>query len=206
MCRFPQDIVQFYILQRVKSARIGGRQADRQGSWYYVETAGPRRRKTEWRHTANLFVYFLLVFTYTHTFPLFCYPRAQWTRTPHMLYKCVGAAQCALNENMFFYMFFTENEPRRMSLRLKKVSLYHFSFRHIENGSHRPEHHTRVKNDGGHCVQCWDLQCCRNLLVPFPVPQNNPVSELYGQFLWPHGLVFALTCTVNCVTLQYIDR
>jgi hypothetical protein len=25
--------------------------------------------------------------------------------------------------------------------------------------------------------------------------------ELYGQFLWPHGLVFALTCTVNHGTL-----
>ena len=30
------------------------------------------------------------------------------------------------------------------------------------------------------------------------VPKQNPVSELYGQFLQPHGLVFALTCTVNC--------
>jgi hypothetical protein len=40
-------------------------------------------------------------------------------------------------------------------------------------------------------------------LVPFPrsVPQHNPVSELYGQFLRPHGLVFALICTVNCGTL-----
>ena len=40
-------------------------------------------------------------------------------------------------------------------------------------------------------------------LVPFPrsVPRHNPVSELYGQFLRPHGLVFALTCTVNCGTL-----
>ena len=58
------------------------------------------------------------------------------------------------------------------------------------------------KNDGGHCV-LGDLQCCRNVLVPFPrsVPRHNPVSELYGQFLQPHGLVFALTCTVNCGTL-----
>jgi hypothetical protein len=32
------------------------------------------------------------------------------------------------------------------------------------------------------------------------VPWHNPVSELYGQFLLPHGLVFALTCTVNCGT------
>jgi hypothetical protein len=29
-------------------------------------------------------------------------------------------------------------------------------------------------------------------LAPFPrfVPRHNPVSELYGQFLWPHGLIF----------------
>jgi hypothetical protein len=33
------------------------------------------------------------------------------------------------------------------------------------------------------------------------VPRHNPVFELYGQFLRPHGLVFALTCTVNCGTL-----
>ena len=32
-------------------------------------------------------------------------------------------------------------------------------------------------------------------------PRHNPVLELYGQFLRPHGLVFALTCTVNCGTL-----
>ena len=58
------------------------------------------------------------------------------------------------------------------------------------------------KNDGSHCV-LGDLQCCRHFLVPFPrsVPQHNPVSELYRQFLRPHGLVFALTCTVNCGTL-----
>ena len=59
-----------------------------------------------------------------------------------------------------------------------------------------------LKNDGGHCV-LRDLQCCRNLLVPFPrsVPRHNPVSELYGQFLQPHHLVFAPTWTVNCGTL-----
>ena len=47
----------------------------------------------------------------------------------------------------------------------------------------------------------------QNVFVPFPrsVPRHNPVSELYGQLLLPHGLVFALTCTVNCGTL-YIDR
>ena len=58
------------------------------------------------------------------------------------------------------------------------------------------------KNDGGHCV-LGDLQCCRNVLVPFPrsVPRHNPDSELYGQFLRPHGLVFAPTSTVNHGTL-----
>jgi hypothetical protein len=58
------------------------------------------------------------------------------------------------------------------------------------------------KNDGGHCV-IGELQCCRNVLVPFPrsVPWHNPVSEHYRQFLWPHGLVFSLSCTVNCGTL-----
>jgi hypothetical protein len=30
---------------------------------------------------------------------------------------------------------------------------------------------------------------------------HNPVPELYGQFLQPHGLVFALSSTVNCGTL-----
>jgi hypothetical protein len=40
-------------------------------------------------------------------------------------------------------------------------------------------------------------------LVPFPrsVSWHNPVSELYGQYLRLHGLVFALTCTVICGTL-----
>ena len=40
------------------------------------------------------------------------------------------------------------------------------------------------KNDGGDCV-LRDLLCCRHFLVPFPrsVPQHNPVSELYRQFL-----------------------
>jgi hypothetical protein len=38
---------------------------------------------------------------------------------------------------------------------------------------------------------------------PFPrtVPRHNPVSELYGENLWPHGMVFALTFTVNYGTL-----
>ena len=54
----------------------------------------------------------------------------------------------------------------------------------------------------GHCV-LGDLQCCRNVLVPFPrsVVRHNPVSEIYGTFLRPHGMYFALTCTVNCGTL-----
>ena len=55
------------------------------------------------------------------------------------------------------------------------------------------------KNEGVLCV-IGDLQCCIQFLVPFPrsVPRYNPVSELYGQILQPHGLIFALTCTVNC--------
>ena len=59
-----------------------------------------------------------------------------------------------------------------------------------------------LKNDGGPCV-LGDLQCCKKMLLPFPrsVPRHNPVSELYRQFLRPHGLVFALTCTVNHGTL-----
>ena len=50
------------------------------------------------------------------------------------------------------------------------------------------------KNNGGHCV-LGDLQCCRNVFIPFPryVPLHNLVSELYGQFFRHHGLVFALT-------------
>jgi hypothetical protein len=58
------------------------------------------------------------------------------------------------------------------------------------------------KDDGGHCV-LGDLQCCRYVLVPFPrsVPRHNLVSEFYRQFLRPHGLVFALTCTVKYGTL-----
>ena len=47
------------------------------------------------------------------------------------------------------------------------------------------------------------LQCCRNVLAPFlrSVPRHNPVLERYSKFLQPHGLVFALTCTVNCGVL-----
>jgi hypothetical protein len=40
-------------------------------------------------------------------------------------------------------------------------------------------------------------------LVPFCkfVSQHNPVSEIYGQFLWPHGLIIALICNVYCGTI-----
>ena len=38
------------------------------------------------------------------------------------------------------------------------------------------------------------------VFFPRAVPQHNHVSGLYGQFLWHFGLVFALTCTVNCGT------
>jgi hypothetical protein len=52
-----------------------------------------------------------------------------------------------------------------------------------------------------HCeyTHTHTLQCCRNVLVPFPrsVLRHNPVSELYGQFIQPHGLILALICTVN---------
>jgi hypothetical protein len=49
-----------------------------------------------------------------------------------------------------------------------------------------------------------DLKYCINILVPSlrSVPRQYPVSELYGQFLRPHGLVFPLTCTVNCGALN----
>ena len=70
------------------------------------------------------------------------------------------------------------------------------------------------KKDGGHSVPS-DLQCCRHFLVPSPrsVRQHNPVSELYGQFLQPHGLVFALnalltvvTCIDRCVPFQIMSN
>jgi hypothetical protein len=63
------------------------------------------------------------------------------------------------------------------------------------------------KDDGGHCV-LGGLQCCRNCLVPFlrSVPRHNLVLALYGQFLQPHCLVFALTCTVNCGTFYRQDN
>ena len=45
------------------------------------------------------------------------------------------------------------------------------------------------KNDEGYWYPSPDLYL------------DTILSELYGQFLRPHGLVFALTCTVNLVTL-----
>ena len=38
--------------------------------------------------------------------------------------------------------------------------------------------------------------------LPHMRPRHNPVTELYGQFLRPHGFVFALTRTVNCGTFN----
>ncbi len=56
--------------------------------------------------------------------------------------------------------------------------------------------HLRIMEATSH----WDLQCCRNFSVPFlrSVPRYNPVLAVYRQFLGLHGLVCALTCTVNC--------
>ncbi len=58
-------------------------------------------------------------------------------------------------------------------------------------------------DDGGHSAH-WDLKCCRMFSVTFlkSVPRYNSVSEVYRQFLGLHGLVCALTCTVNCGTLN----
>ena len=49
----------------------------------------------------------------------------------------------------------------------------------LDGSKHHP-----ITNDGGHCV-LGDLQCCKNVLAPFPrsVPRHNRVSELYRQFL-----------------------
>ena len=40
--------------------------------------------------------------------------------------------------------------------------------------------------------------------APRPVPRYNHISELYGPFHRPHDLVFALTCTVNSVTIGFL--
>ena len=52
------------------------------------------------------------------------------------------------------------------------------------------------KSLGGSKLLCLRMMEANPL--PRSVPRHNPVSELYGHFLWPHVLVFALTCTVNC--------
>ena len=58
------------------------------------------------------------------------------------------------------------------------------------------------KNDGGHCS--WGISNAADIIW-YPSPDlclDIILSrELYGQFLRPHGLVFALTYTVNCGTL-----
>ena len=66
-------------------------------------------------------------------------------------------------------------------------------------------HH--FQNDGGHCV-LGDLQCCINVLVPFPrsVPRHNPVSELYPQFLLTSWLWFLLWHALSTVGPFYTDR
>nr|AAP06505.1 hypothetical protein [Schistosoma japonicum] len=62
---------------------------------------------------------------------------------------------------------------------------------------------------GGHCV-LGDLQCCRNVLVPFPrsVPRHNPVSVLYGQFLDNSFDLMAwfLLCNARSTMQPYLDR
>ena len=62
--------------------------------------------------------------------------------------------------------------------------------------------HLPFKNDGGNCV-LGDLQCCRNVLVPFPrsVPLHNPVSELYG-----HALSIMGPYIDRCVLLQIMSN
>ena len=39
------------------------------------------------------------------------------------------------------------------------------------------------------------------IAFPRSVPRHNRVSEFSGQSLQPPGMVFALTCTVNCEIL-----
>ena len=62
-----------------------------------------------------------------------------------------------------------------------------------------------LKNDGGHCV-LGDLLCWKHFFgtLPKSLPRHNLVSELYGQFLRPHDMVFDLTCTV-IVLLPVMD-
>jgi arginine exporter protein ArgO len=52
-----------------------------------------------------------------------------------------------------------------------------------------------------------DLQCCRNVLVPFNLDLYLDtilsLSSITNSFLPPPGMVFALTCSVNCGTFFY---
>jgi hypothetical protein len=73
-------------------------------------------------------------------------------------------------------------------------------------GRPAPERVLVVLISGGHCI-LGDLQCCRNVLIPFPrsVPRHNPVSEFYGQFLLTSWLGFLLWHSLSTVG-PYIDR
>ena len=59
------------------------------------------------------------------------------------------------------------------------------------------------KNDGGHCV-LGDLQCCFGTLPQICALIQS--SELYGQFLRPHGLVYALICIVGASRVAQWSR
>ena len=69
------------------------------------------------------------------------------------------------------------------------------------------------KNDGGHYV-LGDLQCSRNVSVPFPrsVPRNNIVSELYrpidlmAWFLLWHALTTVGPYIDRCVPFQIMSN
>ena len=58
-------------------------------------------------------------------------------------------------------------------------------------------------NDGAHFALA-NFQHSRNYFIPFPrsMPTHNYISEFYGQFLGLHVRVSALTCTINCGTLE----
>jgi hypothetical protein len=55
------------------------------------------------------------------------------------------------------------------------------------------------KDDGGHCV-LGEHQCSIHFFW-YPSPDLCLDTILSWRFLRPHGLGFALTCTVNCRTL-----
>lgn len=54
-------------------------------------------------------------------------------------------------------------------------------------------------DDVDHCVH-WDFNATKRFSAFFPVPEYNPVLEVYRQFHELHCLVCALTWTVNCGT------